>query len=36
MIPDQFVFQPVLPKTSTDKIDYQKLIDANEAAPRRL
>ena len=25
MIPDQFSAQPALPKTSTDKIDYQKL-----------
>ena len=25
MIPDQFSFQPVLPKTSTAKVDYQKL-----------
>jgi amino acid adenylation domain-containing protein len=25
MIPDQFSFQEVLPKTSTDKIDYQRL-----------
>lgn len=25
MIPDRFVFLPSLPKTSTDKIDYQKL-----------
>ncbi len=25
MTPDMFSFQPVLPKTSTDKIDYQKL-----------
>ena len=25
MIPDRFVFQPSLPKTSTDKIDYQAL-----------
>jgi acyl-coenzyme A synthetase/AMP-(fatty) acid ligase len=25
MIPDLFVFQETLPKTSTDKIDYQKL-----------
>lgn len=26
MIPDQFTFLPELPKTSTDKIDYQKLL----------
>jgi acyl-coenzyme A synthetase/AMP-(fatty) acid ligase len=25
MVPDLFSFQPTLPKTSTDKIDYQKL-----------
>jgi acyl-coenzyme A synthetase/AMP-(fatty) acid ligase len=25
MIPDRFVVLPALPKTSTDKIDYQKL-----------
>ena len=25
MIPDRFVFRPALPKTSTDKIDYQAL-----------
>ena len=25
MSPDRFIFQPRLPKTSTDKIDYQKL-----------
>jgi acyl-coenzyme A synthetase/AMP-(fatty) acid ligase len=25
MVPDLFSFQPFLPKTSTDKIDYQKL-----------
>jgi acyl-coenzyme A synthetase/AMP-(fatty) acid ligase len=25
MIPDRFVWQPSLPKTSTDKIDYQGL-----------
>ncbi len=25
MIPDMFVFHPLLPKTSTDKIDYQSL-----------
>jgi acyl-CoA synthetase (AMP-forming)/AMP-acid ligase II len=25
MIPDQFSFQDVLPKTSTGKIDYQRL-----------
>jgi hypothetical protein len=25
MVPDQFAFWPVLPKTSTDKIDYQQL-----------
>jgi acyl-coenzyme A synthetase/AMP-(fatty) acid ligase len=25
MIPDQFEFCPSLPKTSTDKVDYQKL-----------
>jgi amino acid adenylation domain-containing protein len=27
MVPDLFSFQPALPKTSTDKIDYQKLKD---------
>jgi len=26
MIPDTFLFMPALPKTSTDKIDYQKLL----------
>jgi amino acid adenylation domain-containing protein len=26
MIPDRFVFQDALPKTSTDKIDYQRLV----------
>jgi acyl-CoA synthetase (AMP-forming)/AMP-acid ligase II len=25
MIPDRFLFRPSLPKTSTDKIDYQAL-----------
>ena len=25
MIPDKFIWQPALPKTSTDKIDYQRL-----------
>jgi hypothetical protein len=25
MIPDSFTWQPALPKTSTDKIDYQRL-----------
>jgi len=25
MIPDKFSWQPALPKTSTDKIDYQRL-----------
>lgn len=25
MVPDRFSFQPALPKTSTDKIDYQRL-----------
>jgi acyl-CoA synthetase (AMP-forming)/AMP-acid ligase II len=25
MVPDQFSFQPALPKTSTDKVDYQRL-----------
>ena len=25
MIPDRFAFQESLPKTSTDKIDYQRL-----------
>ena len=25
MVPDLFGFQPSLPKTSTDKVDYQKL-----------
>ena len=25
MIPDRFVFLDILPKTSTDKIDYQRL-----------
>jgi amino acid adenylation domain-containing protein len=25
MLPDRFVWQPALPKTSTDKIDYQRL-----------
>ena len=27
MIPDQFSFESSLPKTSTDKVDYQKLIE---------
>jgi acyl-CoA synthetase (AMP-forming)/AMP-acid ligase II len=27
MIPDQFTFESSLPKTSTDKVDYQKLIE---------
>ncbi len=26
MVPDRFAFPPTLPKTSTDKVDYQKLI----------
>lgn len=26
MVPDRFAFPPSLPKTSTDKVDYQKLI----------
>jgi hypothetical protein len=25
MVPDLFAFEPTLPKTSTDKIDYQRL-----------
>jgi acyl-coenzyme A synthetase/AMP-(fatty) acid ligase len=25
MVPDKFTFLPSLPKTSTDKVDYQKL-----------
>jgi acyl-coenzyme A synthetase/AMP-(fatty) acid ligase len=25
MVPDVFTFQPALPKTSTDKVDYQTL-----------
>jgi acyl-coenzyme A synthetase/AMP-(fatty) acid ligase len=25
MVPDDFSFQPALPKTSTDKVDYQRL-----------
>ena len=29
MIPDTFEFLPALPKTSTDKIDYQKLTSLN-------
>jgi amino acid adenylation domain-containing protein len=29
MIPDSFEFLPALPKTSTDKIDYQKLTSLN-------
>jgi acyl-CoA synthetase (AMP-forming)/AMP-acid ligase II len=29
MIPDQFVFESSLPKTSTDKIDYQKLMESS-------
>jgi acyl-coenzyme A synthetase/AMP-(fatty) acid ligase len=32
MVPDAFVFLPHLPRTSTDKVDYQSLI---LAAPRR-
>jgi amino acid adenylation domain-containing protein len=28
MVPDLFIFHPALPKTSTDKIDYQTLIAA--------
>jgi acyl-CoA synthetase (AMP-forming)/AMP-acid ligase II len=31
MIPDQFVFESSLPKTSTDKIDYQKLMESSLA-----
>jgi acyl-coenzyme A synthetase/AMP-(fatty) acid ligase len=27
MIPDVFSLQPVLPKTSTDKVDYQRLME---------
>lgn len=27
MVPDRFVFPESLPKTSTDKIDYQRLLD---------
>jgi acyl-CoA synthetase (AMP-forming)/AMP-acid ligase II len=27
MVPDTFSTQPSLPKTSTDKTDYQKLIE---------
>jgi amino acid adenylation domain-containing protein len=30
MIPDLFAFREALPKTSTDKIDYQKLKEINE------
>jgi amino acid adenylation domain-containing protein len=32
MIPDQFSFESSLPKTSTDKIDYQKLAGASRPA----
>lgn len=27
MVPDRFAFQPTLPKTSTDKVDYQQLLE---------
>ena len=30
MVPDLFVFEPALPKTSTDKIDYQKLNESRD------
>jgi acyl-coenzyme A synthetase/AMP-(fatty) acid ligase len=30
MIPDLFAYRDVLPKTSTDKIDYQKLKELSE------
>jgi acyl-coenzyme A synthetase/AMP-(fatty) acid ligase len=30
MVPDLFVFEAALPKTSTDKIDYQKLKEPRE------
>ncbi|MEX2030642.1 MAG: amino acid adenylation domain-containing protein [Anaerolineales bacterium] len=30
MVPDLFVFEPALPKTSTDKIDYQKLMELRD------
>jgi non-ribosomal peptide synthetase component E (peptide arylation enzyme) len=26
MVPDVFSFVPALPKTSTDKVDYQRLV----------
>jgi acyl-coenzyme A synthetase/AMP-(fatty) acid ligase len=29
MIPDEFAFRDALPKTSTDKIDYQRLLSAD-------
>jgi L-proline---[L-prolyl-carrier protein] ligase len=32
MIPDRFTVQPSLPKTSTDKVDYQKLCELQRAA----
>jgi len=28
MVPNQFLFRDALPKTSTAKIDYQRLVDA--------
>jgi acyl-coenzyme A synthetase/AMP-(fatty) acid ligase len=28
MVPDQFQQQEALPKTSTDKIDYQRLLES--------
>jgi acyl-coenzyme A synthetase/AMP-(fatty) acid ligase len=33
MNPDRFVFLPRLPRTSTDKVDYQSLVRALNAPP---
>jgi acyl-CoA synthetase (AMP-forming)/AMP-acid ligase II len=30
MVPDLFVFRDLLPKTSTDKVDYQKLKEISD------
>jgi hypothetical protein len=32
MVPDEFAFHEALPKTSTDKVDYQTLLGAADSA----
>ena len=36
MNPDAFVFLDALPRTSTDKVDYQALLRLNQAPPARV